>query len=184
MKRVSLALAVVLALVLAAGCGNGGTPSPTGSPSPTETPVGPAEGKIAPDFTLTNTAGETVTLSSLRGSPVLINFWATWCVPCGEEMPFMEQVYQTYTPKGLVFLSIDIGQNAQTVQDYMAGHSLTFPVLLDSDQKVIIDTYGFQNVPTTIVIGKDGVIKKIQIGSFTAREQIDSLLLQFFPELG
>jgi len=183
MKILVVILTAVLAMgTVLAGCSSAETPTP--SPSGSALEEGPAVGKLAPDFTLQNTNGETVTLSALRGGPVMVNFWATWCVPCGEEMPYMQQMYDTYSPKGLVFLSIDLAESADKVLSYLTERSLTFRVLLDSKQEVAVDKYGVQGVPTTILVDKNGVIQKIQVGSFISREQLETWLLAAFPELG
>ena len=140
-------------------------------------------GKLSPDFTLQNTDGNTVTLSGLRGSPVLINFWATWCVPCGQEMPYLQEIYDIYTPKGLKFLSVDFGESADKVRGYLADRNLTFPVLLDLDKKVTTDKYPLQYVPTTLLVDEDGIIQKITIGGFISLEEAETELLSVFPEL-
>ncbi len=182
MKIFAVALTVVLALgMTVTGCSNGtATPTPTAS----GLEVGPQVGKLAPDFTLQNTDGDTVTLSELRGSPVMINFWATWCGPCGEEMPYLQEIYDIYTPMGLVFLSVDTGESADKVRGYLTDRSLTFPVLLDSDQKVSLDKYGLQYLPTTVLIDEDGIILKMPFGGFLSRQQIEQELLSLvFPDI-
>jgi peroxiredoxin len=166
--------------LLITSCSSGG-----GGATPTSTGLkeSPEVGKLAPSFQLQDTGGKTITLSELRGKPVLINFWATWCGPCFLEQPFLQEVYNDWSKKGLVFLSIDIGQSAQIVQAYMDANNFTFPALLDTKSQVAIK-YGIMYVPTTILVDKDGIILKIQVESFTSREEIEKYWLSLvFPEL-
>ncbi|MBI3040282.1 MAG: TlpA family protein disulfide reductase, partial [Chloroflexi bacterium] len=91
--------------------------APPTQPTPAPTiPEGIYIGNRAPDFQLQTLTGQTVSLSGLRGKPVLINFWATWCPPCKYEMPFLQQVHDSWSDKGLVLLAIDIGESSTTVE--------------------------------------------------------------------
>jgi thiol-disulfide isomerase/thioredoxin len=181
-------LTLILTLILASGlvitsCSSGG-----GGATPTSTGLkeSPEVGKLAPNFELQNTEGKTITLSDLRGKPVLINFWATWCGPCFLEQPFLQEVYNDWSKKGLVFLSIDIGQNAQIAQAYLDTNNFTFPVLLDNKSTVAMK-YAVQYLPTTFLVDKDGIIVKTNLlapGAFESREQIEKEWLSLvFPEL-
>jgi len=158
-------ITAVLASGLLVGCGGGNetTTPPNGT---TTIAAAPEKGKPAPDFTLTDLDGKTVTLSSLKGKRILINFWATWCGPCFKEMPFFQAVYKEYVPKGLVFLSVDVGESASRTSGYMEKNSFTFKqVLVDSKSDVALK-YGIQFLPTTIMIDADGIIKLLKIGEF------------------
>lgn len=105
-------------------------------------------GKPAPDFTLQNLDGESVSFSDLRGSPVMINFWNTGCPPCRNEMPYLQEVYEENRDTGLVLLTINIGQSVSTVEDFLEENNLALPVLLDSDGDVT-QRYGMPGIPTT-----------------------------------
>ena len=129
--------------------------------------------KIAPDFQLKNLEGELVTLRDFRGKPVLINFWATWCPPCREEMPYLQQVYDEWTSKGLILLTIDIGESPTTINKFFAENNLSLPVLLDTD-KEIGQAYGITGIPETFLIDKDGIIRKKQIGAYPDKKAIES----------
>ena len=122
-------------------------------------------GSPAPDFTLTDAAsGQPVTLSSFRGKPVWINFWATWCDACREEMPAMKQAYARYRDKGLVILGLDVQESAETVNAFTHSNGYDWTFLLDKDGKVT-DKYFLSGVPTHWFIGTDGIIKATQVGA-------------------
>ena len=167
-------LPVILTLVLLlAGCSAG--PEPPGGENPT-TPVEDAQvGNLAPDFQLQSLDGQTISLGDLRGKPVLINFWATWCPPCRSEMPYIQEIYEEWTDKGLLVLAINIGESASTVEDFMQSNSLSFTVLLDTKQD-IAQRYNITGIPTTFFIDKDGIIQDKVIGAFQNKTQIENKL--------
>jgi len=142
---------LLLALVLASGCNKRLEPA--------------TEGKTAPDFTLKDLNGRPVQLSSLRGKVVLVNFWATWCPPCREEIPSMVRMNQAMQGKPFQLLAISIdegGKDAVTAFFQKAG--ATLPALLDTDGAVA-RTYGTTGVPETFVIDTKGVIMKKVVGA-------------------
>src|ERR671924_1263598 len=108
--------------------------------------------KAAPDFTLPTTDGKQVSLRDYRGKVVFLNFWATWCIPCREEMPGLEQLHQTYHAQDLAILSIDLKESADQVKAFFQKHSLSFPALLDQNGLVFRD-YLVAGMPTTYLIG-------------------------------
>ena len=139
----------------------------------------PQKGFAAPDFILADPKGQTYTLSALRGKPVLVNIWATWCPPCRAEMPAIESHYRQYREQGLVVL----GVNA-TSQDYPLDvvpfteqYGLTFPILLDETGDVSADLYGMRGLPTSYFIDPGGVIQRIQVGPMRP-DQIDAYLTE------
>lgn len=112
------------------------------------------------DFTLENLNGEEVTLSDYYGQgPVLISFWATWCKPCKQELPKLNELYKKYSDKGFqVFaLSVDAEKSVAKVKPYVEAHGFEFPVLLDTDGETARDYYA-QVVPYSVLINKDGKI--------------------------
>ena len=127
---------------------------------PAEAPV---IGAIAPDFTLTNLAGEPISLSQFRGQPVLINFWATWCVPCRQEMPTLQRAFVEHQDEGLVILAVNQREEASLVEPFIDELGLTFEVLYDSDG-FVNKTYQVTGLPRTVFIDRQGVIKHIQVG--------------------
>ncbi len=124
----------------------------------------PMIGFLAPEFSLESTAGELITLSSLRGQPVVINFWATWCPPCRAEMPDLERIWVEEKPEGLVVLGVNQGERMDTVVRYARDEvGVSFPLLLDSNQEVG-NRYGVRAFPTTYFVDAEGRIQDIKIG--------------------
>lgn len=142
-----------------AAAGNAGGASNSGS----ALPAAPIVGRYPPDFTLTTLDGKSVTLSSLRGKPVWINFWATWCPPCRAEMPEMKLRYAKFKDQGLVILGVDNAENPDTVKQFTSSNGYDWTFLLDSDTAVG-QQYYVTGIPTHIFVGKDGIIKAIQVG--------------------
>jgi peroxiredoxin len=120
-------------------------------------------GKAAPDFTLPSIDGQQVSLQQYRGKVVFLNFWATWCIPCREEMPGLEQLHQKYQSEGLVVLAIDLKESAEQVKTFFQKHGLSFPSLLDQQGSVFRD-YLVAGMPTTYLIGRDGKLFARGIG--------------------
>jgi len=134
----------------------------------------PLVGKQAPDFTLPALDGAEVSLSQFRGQPVLINFWASWCIPCREEMPELVRAYEAHKAEGFIILGVNL-THEDTLSDAQAfakEFSISFPVLLDEDGTVSGKLYIIPGIPTSIFIDRDGLLKRIQVGKMTG-QQID-----------
>jgi len=122
-------------------------------------------GKEAPDFNLPNLEDKTVKPSDYRGKVVFLNFWATWCKPCREEMPSMEVLYKNFEKDGLVILAVSIDRvtTKKDIPPFVKGLSLTFPVLVDSwgqtDKR-----YKLMGVPETYIIDQEGILREKVIG--------------------
>jgi len=132
-------------------------------------------GNPAPDFTLPSLVGNPVRLSNYRGKVVFLNFWATWCPPCREEMPSMESLYQRLKGRDFEMLAVSIDtKGADRVQSFVATYVLTFPVLLDPNKK-IYRLYGLTGVPETFIIGKNGdiILKIIGPRDWMKKEWLD-----------
>ena len=124
----------------------------------------PYEGisRPAPDFSLVSLDGENIRLSDLRGTPVLLNFWATWCDPCLSEMPLLEEASQRYGDKLLV-LGINQGDRLSDIEKFIAEEELSYVILLDTDEAVG-EAYDLHGYPTSVFIDARGVIRAIYLG--------------------
>jgi len=112
-------------------------------------------GHSPPDFTLPTLAGGSITLSNLKGKVVLINFWATWCGPCREEMPSLERLYRHFKYEDFTLLAVDIMENPETVKRFAKEYNLSFPILLD-EKGDVAGKYAANAIPTTYIIDKRG----------------------------
>lgn len=117
----------------------------------------PNETLSAPTFTLPDLTGKKIRLKDSQGKLVLLNFFATWCGPCREEMPSMERLYHTLQEKGLIILAVNIQESAKTVRPFIQELKLSFPVLLDSTGSVSRE-YGIRALPVSFLVGRDGNI--------------------------
>jgi cytochrome c biogenesis protein CcmG/thiol:disulfide interchange protein DsbE len=118
----------------------------------------PRKGFLAPDFSLTALDGSTVRLSGLRGRPVLINFWASWCGPCRAEMPHIQAVFEAHSDEGLVVLGVDQLESPPAVARFVDEFDLTFLIPLDSNGKVSA-AYQARGLPTSFFVDADGIIR-------------------------
>lgn len=122
------------------------------------------EGNPAPDFTLNTLKGEVVKLSELKGQVVLVNFWATWCPPCREEIPSMMRLEAAMAGKPFKMLCISIDDGGQVaVEDFFRKTGFNLPTLMDTDKQAS-KLYGVTGVPETFVVDKNGVILKKVVG--------------------
>ncbi|HEV2176652.1 MAG TPA: redoxin domain-containing protein [Terriglobia bacterium] len=130
-------------------------------------------GKTAADFTLKNLQGEKVNLSDLRGKVVLLDFWATWCPPCREELPRIEKLYEAYGKKDVVILGVN-NEDSRRVRKFLEKHGYNFTVLMDS-QDTVHRMYACHAIPTVIVIDRGGVVKAQYIGGRSQEELVAAL---------
>jgi peroxiredoxin len=117
----------------------------------------------APDFTLTDANGQSVTLSDLRGQVVMINFWASWCGPCREEMPLLEQIHQRYEALGFTLLGVNVEEDPTNGQAFLQERPVSFPVLYDSKNS-ISKLYEVIAMPSTVLIDRQGNIRYLHHG--------------------
>src|SRR4030042_2087149 len=136
----------------------------------------------APDFTLQNINGETVSLSDFRGKPVMLIFWKINCAACKLQIPYTQALYDKWSSDTIAVLTINIEDSISAIQDYNTSLGITYPVLLDPAGKVA-QTYGIPGVPLTFFIDDEGIIKAYNIGAFSSREQIEGALEEVFPSL-
>jgi len=133
----------------------------------------------APDFSLQDTDGNLHRLSEYRGRPVIINFWATWCPPCREEIPSMNRAWHVLREEGVAMLAINVGEDEDTIFVFTADYPADFPLLLDRSGD-IIGQWPVKGLPTTYVIAPDGSIAYRAIGG---REWDDDDLLDVIRKL-
>ena len=131
----------------------------------------PVVGQTAPDFEMLYADGRRVRLSDLRGQPVIVNFWATWCGPCQIEMPELVRAYDTYAEEKLVILAVDVEESADVVQPFAKKFDMRFPIVLDSAGK-ISDEYQVRNFPSSLFIDRQGMIAARWVG-ILSREQLE-----------
>ena len=120
-------------------------------------------GKPAPDFTLKSLGGQNLKLSEMTGSVVLINFWASWCGPCREEMPLLNSLHKKYEPLGFKVLGVNVEQDVKGAKGFLTNFPVDFPVLLDSDNRVS-EQYKVIAMPTTVVVDRDGNMRFLHQG--------------------
>ena len=111
-----------------------------------------------PDVTLSSMEGKAVNLADLRGRPLLINFWATWCLPCQEEMPALERVDRKWRERGAMVLAINFEEDGQAIREYLAENGLSLPVFQDTAGEVA-QKLNITYLPTTLFVDSDGVIR-------------------------
>lgn len=125
----------------------------------------PRQGFLAPDFELQDGQGNAVRLSDLRGQPVLVNFWASWCPPCQAEMPAMQAVHERYAEEGFVILAVNVtAQDSEAAaMDFIASRGLTFQVLFDRNGEAS-RLYETRALPTSFFIDSQGIIQEVVVG--------------------
>ena len=117
----------------------------------------------APDFTLKSMSGENLRLAELRGKVVLINFWASWCGPCRQEMPILDRIHQRYEPTGFSVIGINVESDPTKARKIADRAGLEFPLVLDQDQQVS-KAYDVQAMPYTVLVDRDGKVRYIHAG--------------------
>ena len=128
----------------------------------------------APRFSLVGIDGKTHALADYRGHVVLVNFWATWCIPCRAEIPELEVAYRKYQAEGVVFLGIDWKEGKDQVAPFVDDRQVTYPILLDSNGRAYT-AYQVAALPETFVIDKDGMVAVHRVGLAT-RDTFDAEL--------
>lgn len=129
----------------------------------------PPVGRQAPDFSLPLLNGGTFSLHSTRGKPVVLNFWAAWCVPCREETPMLVRLYKVYGRRGLQFVGVDSQDQIADARAFAAQYHVDYPLVrLDDDR--LIDAYAVPGLPTTVFIGADGIVAGKVVGGFVGPE--------------
>jgi len=145
--------------------------------------AGPRDSGQAPDFTLTGYDGRVAHLAELRGKVVIINFWASWCLPCREEAAYLEQTWRKYQDQGVVFIGVDYVDTEKEARAYIKEFDITYINGPDLGTK-IAQSYNIKGVPETYYVDKHGVLRGVQIGPLQSPildQKIDELLAESYP---
>ncbi|MEY4764712.1 MAG: hypothetical protein RI907_1385 [Pseudomonadota bacterium] len=137
--------------------------------APTVAFAAAAVNAAAPDFTLRSAQGTNLRLQELRGKVVLVNFWATWCGPCRQEMPHLNRLHEKYGKSGFVLLGINVDDDPRKALSVAEELGIRFPVLLDTDKKVS-EAYGLQAMPSTFLVDRDGKLRHLHRGYLSGFE--------------
>jgi peroxiredoxin len=124
--------------------------------------TGSEEGCL-PDVKYVDTTGKAYTFQQLQGKVVLVNFWATWCPPCIEEMPAMERLWRKHKDAGFVLVAVSVDTDPQKVTPFVNEHKLTFPVAFDT-KMATADRYGVRALPSSFIVGRDGTLAALALG--------------------
>jgi peroxiredoxin len=120
-------------------------------------------GAPAPAFELNSNSGKPVSLADLKGQIVLVNFWASWCGPCRQEMPILEQLNHQYRSKGVALIGVNVEPDSAAATAWLKATPVSFPILYDLDSKVS-KLYEVQGMPNTVIIDRKGVVRYIHRG--------------------
>jgi len=125
----------------------------------------PPVGRPAPDFTLPLFSSGTLSLHSLKGKPVVLNFWASWCVPCREETPLLVRLHKTYGPRGIVFVGVNVEDGERAARQFLQQYHVDYLVVRSVEDN-IIEAYFVPGIPTTVFVGADGIVMDKFTGGF------------------
>ncbi|MEC9489364.1 MAG: TlpA disulfide reductase family protein [Halanaerobiales bacterium] len=132
--------------------------------------VGTEIGMQAPDFTLTNMNDQEVNLSDYRGRKVFLNFWASWCPPCRQEMPDIQKLHEEYGDE-VVILAVNVGESKSTAANFMMENGLDFTVLLDTN-KSTAQNYLVRGIPTSYFLDQNGIIQEKVVGAISYQRML------------
>jgi len=121
------------------------------------------EGQVAPDFALKSSTGENLRLSEYRGDVVMINFWATWCGPCRQEMPLLDELYTRYERVGFSLLGVNIDDDSRRAMQMIEELGVSFPVLFDA-RKEVSELYEVEAMPVTVLVDREGNVRYVHHG--------------------
>jgi len=165
----TIASAVSLLIVLSGLLGMAARPPLIGSP--------------APEIVLKDLQGRDVKLSDLRGKVVLVNFWATWCKPCKEEMPAMQASYDKLRDKGFVVLAVNELEDTARVAEHIRTHGHTFEVVMDHNNQVA-NVYGVVGLPASFLIDPQGIVRERIAGSLLTESRIEEMVKKYGEKAG
>jgi cytochrome c biogenesis protein CcmG, thiol:disulfide interchange protein DsbE len=161
----------IAAVCLLAACGRGNNAESTASRSTAHV------GQPAPSWSEPSIPGPNLSLASLRGKAVYLNFFATWCPPCNEEAPAIDALARAYGPRGLQVVGVDVLENARKAGGFRSDHHLVYPVVVDSG--ALRNQYNVNGLPVHVFIDRSGIVQKIVVGELSPaamRENIERVL--------
>jgi peroxiredoxin len=132
----------------------------------------PKAGEVAPDITITDLLGNKVTLSSLRGQTVWLNFWGSWCPPCRSEMPDIQTAYEQVKGDGVVLLAVSLDEDPLEAAYFASQNHVTFDIFSDQYRAATGAAYPIANFPTHIFIDKNGIVRHVVMSEMTADDAI------------
>lgn len=122
-----------------------------------------APGVTAPAFQLMSSTGKPISLADLKGQVVLINFWASWCGPCRQEMPILDQLYHSYKEAGFMMIGVNVEPNARDAEKFLKGTPVSFPILFDPHSQVS-SLYQVSGMPSTVIVDRNGKVRYVHHG--------------------
>jgi peroxiredoxin len=122
-----------------------------------------ASTSMAPAFSLPSRSGDTVSLAQLKGKVVMLNFWASWCGPCRQEMPLLDQMHKRYSALGFTLVGVNVDANSKDAEDWLSKTPVSFPVLFDRESKVS-KLYDVSAMPSTVFIDRQGNVRYLHRG--------------------
>jgi len=164
MNMKSVRSAVLMVIILVGLLGMAGRPPLVGGP--------------APEISLKDLQGHEIRLSDFRGKVVLLNFWATWCKPCKEEMPAMQTSYDKLRDKGFVVLAVNELEDTDRVVEHIRTHAHTFVVVMDRNNN-IANRYGVVGLPASFIIDPQGIVRERITGNLLTVSRIDELFTRY-----
>jgi thiol-disulfide isomerase/thioredoxin len=171
---ITAAVVLTMALMLIFGAGLPERAQFTGQMLADGIVAAPELNAIAPNFALNSLEATAITLEKLRGTPILINFWATWCEPCRIEMPILQAFYESHRSTGLRVLAVNIGESPDIIRTWVDELGLTFDIVLDPQQSLMA-LYQVRGQPSTYFVSSSGIITSIFYGPVSA-EQLQAVL--------
>jgi len=138
--------------------------------------AGPSAAAPAPAFTLASRAGQDVSLTQYKGNVVMINFWASWCGPCRQEMPLLESIYKKYNKMGFTMIGVNVEPDSNAANEWLKATPVSFPILYDRDSKVS-KLYDVAGMPSTVIIDRNGKLRVLHRGykAGDENEYLDSI---------